>query len=163
LKAGLAVYDTDPTQPPKMLLGDGEIGLRSIEALNGAEFESFPSWDDYTYSSSALATFGTWQDGARAAGDHLSYSYTKHATPLYPQVGCGGASDPWCRNADYRYGMAAALVVGGASAYGNEAGYSHPTPWDEEATTNRAITGLTPGYLGQPLGPAVRTTRYTSG
>src|SRR5262249_27082135 len=75
-KAGLAVYDTDPTQPPKMLLGDGEIGLRSIEALNGAEFESFPSWDDYTYSSSALATFGTWQDGAGAAGDHLSYAYT---------------------------------------------------------------------------------------
>jgi hypothetical protein len=163
LQPGLATYNTDPTRPAVLLLADGEVGLRSIEALNGAEFESFPSWDDYTYSSPALDTFSLWGRRSAAAGGQFSYAFTKDATPLYPQAGCGGASDVWCRNADYRYGMAAALVFGGASGYNNEASYAYATPWDEEATIDQAATGLAPGYLGRPLGPPRRTQRYLSG
>jgi hypothetical protein len=59
--------------------------------------------------------------------------------------------------------MAAALMVGSASAYNNDAGFSMPLPWDEEGTINQATTGLTTGYLGAPLGPAQRVARYTSG
>src|SRR5262249_18101306 len=85
-------------------------------------------------------------------------------TPLYPQAGCvlpsaGGT----CRNGDYRYGMAAALISGGASGYNSEAGFSSAMPWDEEGTINQASTGLAPGYLGAPLGPAVPTPAYSSG
>jgi hypothetical protein len=163
LKQGLTVYDTDPTQPAKMLLADAQNGLRSIGALDGAEYESFPSWDDYTYSSPALETLGVWSSEAGGAGSHLSYSFTKDATPLYPQAGCGGTTDAWCRNADYRYGMVAALVLGGASSYNNEASFGYAQDWDEEATIDRSTTGLAPGYLGVPQGPPVRITRYSSG
>jgi hypothetical protein len=163
LKQGLTTYDTDPTQPAKMLLADGENGLRSISAIDGAEFESYPTWDNYTYSSPALETLGVWTADAGAAGDHLSYAFTKDATPLYPQAGCGGVADPWCSNADYRYGMASALVSGSASGYNNEASFGYAQDWDEEATINRAATGLAPGYLGVPLGPPLRSTRYSSG
>jgi hypothetical protein len=163
LKRGLAVYDTDPTRPHKMLLADGENGLRSIEAIDGAEFESYPTWDNYSYSSPALAQLSQWENSAGVPGDRLSYTFTKDATPLYPQMGCGGDTDQWCSNSDYRYGMASALMIGGASGYNNEAGFASPQPWDEEGTVNQATTGLTPGYLGQPLGPAVRTLSYSSG
>jgi hypothetical protein len=162
LKSALTVYDTDATRPPKMLLADGESGLRSVSSLNGAEFESYPSWDNYTYSSPALATLGVWENNAGAPGDHFSYTFTKDATPLYSQAGCGGATDAWCSNADYRYGMVSALLMGGASAYNNELTWNAPQRWDEEATINQATTGLAPGYLGQPLGPATRVLQYAS-
>jgi hypothetical protein len=163
LKAGLASYDTDPTRPHKMLLADGESGLRSLSSIDGAEFESYPTWDDYTYSSPALAALGVWHE-AGTPGDRLSYAFTKDATPLYPQAGCvkplqGGT----CRNADFRYGIASALISGNAIAYNDESSFSVAEPWDEEATTDLATTRLGPGYLGWPIGPAVRTTRFTSG
>jgi hypothetical protein len=163
LDQGLVTYDTDPTRPSKMLLADGEVGLRSTDFLDGAEFESFPTWDDYNYSSPALDTLGVWTADAGRAGDHLSYAFTKDATPLYPQAGCGGTLDLWCSNADYRFGMAAALVLSDASGYNNEASFGYAQDWDEEATIDQATTGLAPGYLGAPLGPAVRLHRYTSG
>jgi hypothetical protein len=162
LQSGLSAYDTDPTRPPKMLLADGEIGLRSVGSLNGAEFESYPSWDNYTYSSPALATLGVWQKDAGASGSHLSYAFTKDATPIYPGGRCVAPPQGTCRNADYRYGMASALLWGGASAYNDEASFSVAQPWDEEATIHGTTTQLAPGYLGAPLGPAVRVARYSS-
>ena len=170
VKQGLTVYDTDPLRPPKMVLADGQSGLRSIGSVDGAEFESFPSWDNYTYSSAALATLGVWQTADSAPGPHLSYAFTKDVTPLYPQTsslnpaGCvTPAEGGTCRNGEYRYGMAAALMWGGASAYNNEASFSYAQRWDEEGTIDVGTTGLTPGYLGQPLGPPTRITRYESG
>lgn len=169
VKQGIAVYDTDSTRPAKMVLADGELEQRSLGSADGAEFESFPSWDNYTNSSAALDQLGTWQTQDTAPGPHLNYAFTKDITPLYPQpsshnpTGCilpvdGGT----CRNGEFRYGMAGALITGSASAYNNEAGFVRPEPWDEEATVDQSVTGLAPGYLGEPLGPAVRKTRYTS-
>jgi hypothetical protein len=171
VKQGLTVYDTDPTRPPKMVLADGEMGLRSLDSADGVELEDFPSWNNYTYSSSALDTLGVWQSQDSAPGPHLSYEFTKDPTPLYPQNGCvTPANGGTCRNGEYRYGMASALLLGGADAYNklslggrNEGSFTYPQPWDEEATIDQSTTGLTSGYLGQPLGRAVRTTRYTSG
>ena len=169
VKQGLTVYDTDGSRPPKMVLADGESGLRSIDSADGVEFESFPSWDNYTYSSAALDTLGVWTNQDTAPGPHLSYAFTKDVTPLYPQTsdvnpaGCvTPAQGGTCRNGTYRYGMAAALVSGAASAYNNEASFTYSQRWDEEATVDQATTGLTPGYLGQPLGPPTRITRYDS-
>jgi hypothetical protein len=169
VKRAINVYDTDPTRPAKMVLADGELGLRSLASADGAELESFPSWDNYADSSAALDTFGVWQNQDTAAGPHLNYAFTKDITPVYPQpsahnpTGCILPADGGtCRNGEYRYGLAAALVTGGASAYNNEASFLYPQRWDEEATINQATTGLAPGYLGQPLGPAIRKPRYTS-
>jgi hypothetical protein len=170
VKQGLTVYDTDATRPPKMVLADGSGGLRSLGAANGAEFESYPSWDNYTYSSAALATLDVWQNQDTAPGDHLSYAFTKDITPTYPQsssinpTGCvTPAQGGTCRNGEYRYGMASALMWGAANSYNNEASFNYPQPWDEEATIDQSTTGLTPGYLGHPLGNPVRTTRYSTG
>ena len=167
VKQGLTVYDTDSNRPPKMVLADGELGLRSLGSANGAEFESFPSWDNYAYSSAALDTLDAWQNQDTAAGDHLSYAFTKDISPLYPQVsalnphGCiTPAEGGTCRNGGNRYGMAAALISGAASAYNNEDNFTYTQAWDEEATIDQATTGLAPGYLGQPLGPPVRSVRY---
>jgi hypothetical protein len=169
LKAGLSVYDTDSTRPAKMVLADGELGLRSLGTANGAEFESFPTWDNYSYSSPALDTLGVWSKSDTASGSHLSYAFTKDITPVYPQSGPlnpNGCITPQfggtCRNAEFRYGLAGALISGAASAYNNEASFLTPQPWDEEGTINQSTTGLAPGYLGQPIGPATRTFRYTS-
>jgi hypothetical protein len=170
VKHGLAAYDTDSKRPPKMVLADGEMGLRSLDSADGVELEDFPSWNNYTYSSPALDTLFIWQSQDAAAGPHLSYEFTKDPTPVYPQNGCiTPAHGGTCRNAEYRYGMAAALLLGAADAYNDLAGtgeqgtFTYPQPWDEEATIDRSTTGLSPGYLGQPVGFPVRTTRYTSG
>ena len=169
VRQGLTQYDTDPNRPPKMVLADGEMGLRSISNADGVEYESFPSWDNYTYSSPALETLGVWESKDTAPGPHLSYAFTKDNTPLYPQVssanptGCIVPADGGtCRNGEYRYGMVSALLWGGASSYNNEASFAYAQPWDEEATINQATTGLAPGYLGQPIGPVTRTFRYSS-
>jgi hypothetical protein len=169
VKRGLSVYDTDPSRPPKMVLADGEMGLRSTGSADGAEFESFPTWDDYSYSSPALETFGAWANQDTAPGPHLSYTFTKDITPVYPQKsplnpqGCvTPARGGHCRNGEFRYGMTAALLEGGASAYDNEATFLNPQPWDEEGDVNQSTTGLAPGYLGQPIGPVKRLTRYSS-
>jgi hypothetical protein len=171
VKQGLTRYDTDPGRPPKMVFADGEMGLRSLDSVDGVELEDFPSWNDYAYSSPALDTLGVWQSQDTAAGPHLSYEFTKDPTPLYPQNGCvTTAQGGTCRNAEYRYGMASALLLGGADAYNNlsrggrnEGSFTYPQPWDEEATIDQSTTGLSPGYLGRPLGSAVRIARYTSG
>ena len=169
VKQQLTVYDTDASRPPKMVLADGDAGLRSLGSVDGAEFESFPSWDNYTYSSAALATLGVWQTADTAPGPHLSYAFTKDVTPVYPQAsdlnpaGCiTPAQGGTCRNGEYRYGMAAAMMWGGANAYNNEASFGYAQRWDEEATIDQSTTGLVPGYLGQPLGPPIRDTRYDS-
>jgi hypothetical protein len=163
LQQGLASYDTDPTRPPKMLLADGDLGLRSIE-IDGAEFESYPSWDNYTYSSPALEQLDTWHDVAGTPGDRLSYAFTKDATPLYPAGGCvlpsqGGS----CRDANFRFGMVSSLLFGCASSYNDGVSYASAEPWDEEATVDQSTTGLAAGYLGQPISGATRIRRYTSG
>jgi hypothetical protein len=162
LQQGLASYDTDPRRPPKMLLADGDLGLRSIE-IQGAEFESYPSWDNYTYSSAALQQLGTWHDEAGTPGNRLSYAFTKDATPLYPAAGCvtpaqGGS----CRNANFRFGMVSSLLFACASSYNDGASYTHAEPWDEEGTVDQSVTGLAPGYLGQPVRNATRLRRFTS-
>jgi hypothetical protein len=169
VKSGLAQYNTDSTRP-KMVLGDGEFGFRSTATANGAEFESFPAWDDYDRSSSALADLTNWQQQNTASGPHLSYALTMDNTPLYGQPsalnpsGCiTPAMGGTCRNGSYRFGLASGLMSGGASAYHDEADSPHPVPWDEEATINQQTTGLAPGYLGSALGPAERATRYRSG
>ena len=170
VKQGLAVYDVDPNRPPKMVLADGELGLRSLATANGVEFESYPTWDNYTYSSPALETLGVWQTQDTATGPHLSYAFTKDITPLYAEVsshnpnGCvTPAQGGTCRNGELRYGMVSALLWGAGSAYNDEAGFTHPLRWDEEATINEATTGLAPGYLGQPVGAANRVTRFSTG
>jgi hypothetical protein len=169
VKRGLTAYDTDLSRPPKMVLADGEMGLRSIGSADGGEFESFPTWDNYSYSSPALDTFGVWATRDSAPGPHLSYTFTKDITPVYSQKsplnpdGCvTPAHGGTCRNGEFRYGMAAALLEGGASAYDNEATFLHPQPWDEEGDVDQSTTGLSPGYLGQPLGPVQRLTRYST-
>ena len=169
VKRGMTAYDTDASRPPKMVLADGEMGLRSIATADGAEFESFPTWDNYAYSSPALDTFGVWANQDSAPGPHLSYTFTKDITPVYSQKspinpqGCiTPAHGGTCRNGEFRYGMAAALLEGGASTYDNEATFLNPQPWDEEGDVNQSTTGLSPGYLGQPLGRVQRLTRYTT-
>ena len=169
VKQGLTVYDTDPNSPAKLALADGELGLRSLASANGAEFESFPSWDNYDLSSPALDTLGVWQSQSTAPGAHISYAFSKDVTPVYPQVsslnpsGCvTPAQGGTCRNGAFRYGIVAALLNGSADAYNNEDNFTYTQAWDEEATINQATTGLAPGYLGQPLAPPVRTTRFTS-
>lgn len=168
LKQGLAAYDTDPSRPPKMVLGDSPF--RSIDDANGAEFESFPNWDNYGRSSSALSDLGFFVDKARSSGPHVSYAFTKEITPLYGipsrqnPNGCIEPPKGTCRNGSYRYGLVASLVTGAFHAYADEYGYfNHPVGWDEDGgVVNAGSTTLGTGYLGQPLGPPVRQPRFTS-
>ena len=167
VKEGLKKYNTTGSSP-KIVMGDD--GFRAIGDANGAEFESFPPFDNYPTSSAALADLQYFLDNSQSP--QMSYAFTKDDTINYPGLlgatGCANAgvdsiNVPVCRNGSNRYGLAASLVTGSFHAYADEAGFSDLTGWDEDGITNTATTGLHPGYLGQPKGPEIRLpARYTS-
>jgi hypothetical protein len=166
--AGLAQYDTVLNRPLKVVLADST--QRSTAVTNGAEMESFPSWDGYEKSSAALADLGFWTSAPSDPGGSFSYAFTKDITPLYgapnpmnPEGCVTPAEGGTCRNGSFRYGLAASLMTGAGHAYLDEQGDgSHPVPWDEQGTVNSGVTGLTTGWLGQPLGGAKRVVRVGS-
>jgi hypothetical protein len=167
VRTGLQAYRGDRSiEPAKVVIGDS--GFRAIGAANGAEFESFPAFDDYDQSSAALADLGLFHD--LGAAPKVSYAFTKDVTPIYARPGRqnpdGCVQPPLgdCRNGVNRYGLAAALVTGSWHAESDEVGdFDHATPFDEDGgTVNTDVTGLQAGYLGQPKAPAQRQTRYTS-
>jgi len=162
VKVGVQQYNV-PGQQPKMVLGDD--GFRALGDTNGAEFESFPPFDNYKTSSAALADLQFFIDNSQPP--QISYAFTKDDTPLYN----GGTCPPFapngaaysCRNANYRFGLVSSMLVGGLHAYSDEGSFGDFTGWDEDGITDTSTTGLKPGYLGQPIGPAIRQTHYTSG
>ena len=177
IKVGLQQYNNDPNYPgqlSKFVMGDA--GIRDLSDINGAEFESFPPFDDYTDSSAPLADLQFFLDSSQSP--ELSYAFTKDDSPIYqgsrsnPTSCIPGAPNfdttPYeCRNANYRYGLAASLITGGMHAYSDEGSFSDITPWDEDGIIDSSTTGLAPGYLGQPLagqaGLPARQFNYTTG
>ncbi len=162
LRTALSAYDTPGTTTPKLVISDQRQNTN--KPGRGVEMESYPWWDNYQDGSIGYSNLGLF---AHQFPNGLSYAFTKDISPIYPSIspqnptGCIPPPLGNCRNGNFRFGMASAALQDAASAYNDESWFDHPVPLDEQATVNTATTGLRPGYLGSPLGPPVRQSRYT--
>jgi hypothetical protein len=166
VRSGLQQYK-QPGQPPKLAIGDQ--GARAVAHSNGAEFESFPSQDNYNQSSAAYSDLELF--AKNAVFPKVSYPFTKDITPAFGSPsrqnpdGCVPPPVGTCSNSAFRYGLAASLMTGTFHAMADEDNaFTSSTPFDEQGgTIDTDVTGLDTGYLGQPTSTAIRQTRYTSG
>src|SRR3989344_21371 len=142
----------------KIIAGDDPF--RAVDNANGAEFENFPSGDNYDESSGALADLEFFM--TRSKEPEISYSYTKKPTELYPyNLPSEQVAGTNKRN---RFGLVASLLYGAFHTYAAENVQWLNYPWDEDGgVINADVTGLGKGYLGQPKGPAQRIERFASG
>ena len=169
VKQGLTVYDTDSTRPPKMVLADGEMRAAIARHRRRRRVRELPVVGQlHLLVARARHPRRVAEPGHRLRpapelrvhqGHHARLSA---AEPHNPSGCVTPAHGGTCRNGEYRYGMASALLVRRRRTRTTTRRASPiRNRWDEEATINQSTTGLTPGYLGQPLGrrSARRATR----
>ncbi len=157
--------------PNKLLIMDH--GIRDLANVNGVEFESYPTQDEYTKSSGALAEFEFYMKGGTGRREpRFTYSFTRQSTNTYPVIAGELLScptdKPKCNDKRNRYGIASSLITGGFHTYGagdKPTDKTNAYPWDEDVGQAWGATGSAArvGYLGQPTGSTQRVTNYTGG
>lgn len=145
--------------PGRIIQGDGSLGpggvrsQRAFGVLNGIESEGWPNLDDWAFDdwSGGLNRLAFWQANAQAPA--FSYINHKWVEPVPGQPGeHRDAQVPFAR---HRLAFAGALFADAAITYALQPpreAKGRIGIWDEfvGGTENRV------GWLGRPLGPAVR-------